>query len=252
MISQVHRSAAAGSRILGRLHPRICLKNLNVCSWLRDGGLIGDCLAAVGTFSRSRKAISPWPGRRADWHLWIMDASGDALFPRRYLEEFEKRIAELHGCVERARERVAEAVRQDVGLLLDAADAHEQAAMAYELAGGNGHARDFQARAIRHRQVAAARRATAASLASGVPDRCDSDDPRPQALIPDGDPPGVPGDPDVGMGHLGVSCGNCREQQRDTRSHELPHDITYRVVGPWQAVLLLAIFAQHRWIMAPE
>jgi len=184
--------------------------------------------------------------------MWIMDASGDALFPRRYLDEFEKRISELHGCVERARERAAEAVRQEVGLLLDAADAHEQAAMAYELAGGNGHARDFQARAIRHRQAAAARRATAASLASGVPDRRDSDDPRPQALIPDGDPPGLPGDPDVGMGHLGVSCGNCHEQQRDTRFYELPHDSTYRVVGPWQAVLLLAIFAQHRRIMAPE
>ena len=32
MISQVHRSAAAGSRILGAAQPRTCLKNLNVCS----------------------------------------------------------------------------------------------------------------------------------------------------------------------------------------------------------------------------
>ena len=66
-----------------------------------------------------------------------MDASGDALFPRRYLEEFEKRVSELHGCVERARERAAEARRQDVRLLLDSAGAHEQAATAYQLAGGN-------------------------------------------------------------------------------------------------------------------
>ena len=32
MISQVHRSAAPGSRILGAVQPRTCLKNLNVCS----------------------------------------------------------------------------------------------------------------------------------------------------------------------------------------------------------------------------
>ena len=32
MMSQVHRSAAAGSRSLGRVQPRACLKNLNVCS----------------------------------------------------------------------------------------------------------------------------------------------------------------------------------------------------------------------------
>ena len=29
---QVHRSAAAGSRSLGRVQPRTCLKNLNMCS----------------------------------------------------------------------------------------------------------------------------------------------------------------------------------------------------------------------------
>jgi hypothetical protein len=170
-----------------------------------------------------------------------MDASGDALFPRRYLEEFEKRVSELHGCVERARERAAEARRQDVRLLLDAAGAHEQAATAYELAGGNGHARDFQARAMRHRRVAAARRAAAASLASGVPMRRDSDDPRPQAAIPDGNPPGLPDEPGADADHLGVSCGNCHQQQRDTKFYELPRDITYRAVGPWQAVLLLAV-----------
>jgi hypothetical protein len=101
----------------------------------------------------------------------IMDASGDALFPRRYLDEFENRISELHGCVERAREHAAEVLDQAVELLLDAADAHEQAAMAYDLAGSNGQAGEFQARAMRHRQAAAARRATAASLAPGVPDR---------------------------------------------------------------------------------
>ena len=177
--------------------------------------------------------------------MWIMDASGDALFPRRYLEEFEKRVSELHGCVERARERAAEAMRQDVALLLDAADAHEQAAMAYELAGGNGHARDFQARAVRHRQAAAARRATAASLASRVPNRHDSDDPRLQAVIPDGDRPGLPGEPDMGMRHPGVSCGTCHEQQRDTRFFELPYDVTHRAVGPWQAVLLLVVLLRR-------
>ena len=31
-MSQVHRSAAAGSRSLGRVQPSTCLKNLNVCS----------------------------------------------------------------------------------------------------------------------------------------------------------------------------------------------------------------------------
>ncbi len=133
--------------------------------------------ATAGTFSLADRAISPWPGRRADWHMWIMDARGDALFPRRYLDEYEKRVSELHRCVERARERSAEAVRQAVGLLLDAADAHEQAAMAYELAGGNGHAQAFEARAMRHRQAAAARRAAAAALASAVPKGRVSDDP---------------------------------------------------------------------------
>ena len=112
--------------------------------------------------------------------------------------------------------------------------------MAYERAGGNGHARAFQARAMRHRQAAAARRAAAAALASGVPKGRVSDDPRPHAAIPDGDSPGLPGEPGAGTDHLGVSCGNGHEQQRDTRSCELPRDITYRAVGPAQAVLLLA------------
>ncbi len=196
---------------------------------------------AAGTFSPPDRAISLWPGRRADWHMWIMDVSGDALFPRRYLDEYEKRVFELHRCVERAREHHADAMRQAAGFLLDAADAHEQAAMAYELAGGNGHARAFQARAMRHRQAAAARRAAAAALASGAPKGRVSDDPRPHAAIPDGDPPGLPGEPDAGTDHLGVSCGNGHEQQRDTRFYELPRDITYRAVGPAQAVLLLAV-----------
>ena len=43
--------------------------------------------------------------------MWMMDASGDVLFPRRYLDEYEKRVSELHRCVERARERAAEARR---------------------------------------------------------------------------------------------------------------------------------------------
>jgi hypothetical protein len=175
----------------------------------------------------------------------MMDANGDVLFPRRYLDEYEKRVSELYRCVKRARERVAEAMRHDVGLLLDAADAHEQAAMAYELAGDNGHARDFQARAVRHWQAAAARRATAASLASGVPNRHDSDAPPPQAVIPDGDRPGLPSEPDMGMGHPGVSCGTCHEQQRNTRFFELPYDVTHRAVGPWQAVLLLAVLLRR-------
>ena len=173
--------------------------------------------------------------------MWIVDVSGDALFPRPYLDEYEKRVFELHRCLERAREHNADAMRQAAGFLLDAADAHEQAAMAYELAGGNGHARAFQARAMRHRQAAAARRAAAAALASGVPKGRVSDDPRPHAAIPDGDPPGLPGEPDAGTDHLGVSCGNGHEQQRDTRFYELPRDITYRAVGPVQAVLLLAV-----------
>ena len=65
-------------------------------------------------------------------------------------------------------------------------------------------------------------------------------DPRPHAAIPDGDPPGLPGEPDAGTDHLGVSRGNGHEQ-RDTRFCELPRDITYRAAGPAQAVLLLAV-----------
>jgi hypothetical protein len=133
--------------------------------------------------------------------MWIMDASGDALFPRRYLDEFEKRISELHRCAELAREYAAEAVHHAAGLLRDAADAHEQAATAYELAGRNVDAGDFQARAMRHRQAAAARRATAASMASRIPDRPDSDDLPLQAAIPDGDPLGLPGELYVGNDH---------------------------------------------------
>ena len=95
-----------------------------------------------------------------------MDAGGDALFPRRYLDEFEKRISELHSCAELARGYAAQTMCQAVALLLDAADAHEQAAEAYELAGSNGHAADFQAGAMRHRHAAAARRAAAAAVAS--------------------------------------------------------------------------------------
>ena len=173
--------------------------------------------------------------------MWIMDVSGDALLPRRYLDEYEKRVFELHRCVERAREHNADAMRQAAEFLLDAADAHEQAAMAYELAGGNGHAQAFEARAMRHRQTAAARRAAAAALASAVPKGRVSDDPPAPCRHPDGDPPGLPGEPDAGTDHLGVSCGNGHEQQRDTRFYELPRDITYRAVGPAQAVLLLAV-----------
>ncbi len=173
--------------------------------------------------------------------MWIVDVSGGALFPRRYLDEYEKRVFQLHRCVERAREHNADAIRQAAGFLLDAAAAHEQAAIAYELAGGNGHARAFQARAMRHRQAAAARRAAAAALASGVLKGRVSDDSRPQAAIPDGDPPGLPGEPDAGTDHLGVSCGNGHEQQRDTRFCELPRDVTYRAAGPAQAVLPLAV-----------
>ena len=98
---------------------------------------------------------------------------------------------------------------------------------------------------MRHRQAAAARRATAASLASGVRNRHDSDDPRPQAVIADGDRPGLPGEPDMGTGHPGVSCGTCHEQQRDTRFFELPYDVAHRAVGPWQAVLLLAVLLRR-------
>ncbi len=65
--------------------------------------------------------------------------------------------------------------------------------------------------------------------------------PRPHAAIPDGDPPGLPGEPDAGTDQLGVSYGNSHEQQRDTRSCELPRDITYRAVGPAQAVLPLPV-----------
>lgn len=146
-----------------------------------------------------------------------MDGSGDALFPRRYLDKFEKRISELHRCVELARAHAAQTIDQTVMLYLDAADAHEQAAAAYQLAGSNGHARDFQARAMRHRQAAAARRAAAAALESRVPERHDSDDLGPQAAISDDEPLDLPGPLRAGEDHLWVSCGKCRQQQRDAK-----------------------------------
>ena len=162
----------------------------------------------------------------------MMDASGDVLFPRRYMDEFEKRVSELHRCVERARERAAEARRHDVGLLLDAADAHEQAAMAYELAGGTGTpgtSRPGPCGTGRPPPPGEPRQRHW-HLACGT--RHDSDDPRPQTVIPDGDRPGLPGEPDMGMGHPGVSCGTCHEQQRDTRFFELPYGVAHRAAGP--------------------
>jgi hypothetical protein len=129
-----------------------------------------------------------------------MNASGDALFPRRYLDQFEKQISELHRCVGLARVHAAQTMHQTVTLYLDAADAHEQAAAAYQLAGSNGHTTDFQARAIdfqaramRHRQAAAASRAAAAALASRLLERRDSDHLGPQAAISDGEPLSLPG-----------------------------------------------------------
>ena len=171
-----------------------------------------------------------------------MDARGDALFPRRYLDQFEKRISELYSCAELARGYAAQTMRQAVALLLDAADAHEQAAAAYELAGSNGHAADFQARAMRHRHAAAARRAAAAAVASRVPDRHDIDSAGSQAAICDGEPLGPPGPLQAGQGYLWVSRGKYPSpQRRDTRFYELPPDDTkHQAIGPWQAVLLPA------------
>jgi len=122
-----------------------------------------------------------------------MDVSAGGLFSWRYLDEFDKQISELHRCVGLARQQSADAIEYAVELLLDAADAHEQAAAPYELTGSTGPAACLQARAIRHRQAAAARRATAASLASRVPDQWDSDDLRLQALLPDRGPLDLPG-----------------------------------------------------------
>lgn len=169
-----------------------------------------------------------------------MDAGGEALFPRRYLDEFEKRISELHSCAELARGYAAQTMHQAVALLLDAADAHEQAAAAYELAGSNGHAADVQARAMRHRHAAAARRAAAAALASHVPEGRDSNGAGSQAAICDGEPLGLPGPLQAGQGYLWVSRGKY-PQRGDTRFYELPPDDTkHQAVGPWQAVLLPA------------
>jgi len=183
-----------------------------------------------------------------------MDASGDALFPQRYLDEFEKRISELHRCAELARGRAVQTMHQTVALLLDAADAHEQAAEAYELAGVNGHATDFQARAMRHRHAAAARRAAAAAMASRIPDRRDGDGVGSQAVIADGEPLGLPGPIQAGQGYLWVSCGKC-PQRRDRRFYELPQDDTgLRAIGPWQAVLLLAALLRPPpwfWVAEP-
>ncbi|HYB14042.1 MAG TPA: hypothetical protein VEF71_01010 [Streptosporangiaceae bacterium] len=86
-----------------------------------------------------------------------MDVSAGGLFSWRYLDEFDKQISELHRCVGLARQQSADAIDHAVELLLDAADAHEQAAAAYELTGSTGPAAGRQARAIRHRQAAARR-----------------------------------------------------------------------------------------------
>jgi hypothetical protein len=145
----------------------------------------------------ARWGNQPLPRPPGDWHLLIMQARGDALFPRRYLDEFEKRISELHRCAERARDKAAEAMCQAIDLLLDAADAHEQAAMAYELTGSNGHAGDFQARAARHRQDAAARRAAAAALTARIRDRRDRDDLGLQVADTDSDPLGLLAEPEL-------------------------------------------------------
>lgn len=169
-----------------------------------------------------------------------MDASGDALFPRRYLDEHDKRITELHRCVELARVHAAQTILQTVALFLDAADAHEQAAAAYELAGSNGRARDFQARARRHRRAAADRRAAAAALTSRVPETHDSDDAEPRAAISDGKPLDLLRPLQVGEDYLRVTCGKCPLWQGDTRIYELPPDGELRAVGPWQPVLPLA------------
>ena len=170
-----------------------------------------------------------------------MDAIGDALFPRRYLDEHEKRISELHKCVELARAHATQTMHQTVALFLDAADAHEQAAAAYELAGSNGRTRDFQARAMTHRHAAADRRAAAAALASRLPERHHSDDLGPQAAMSGGELLDLLGPLQAGEGHPWVSCGKCHQRQRDTTFCELPPDDSeFRAIGPWQPVLLLA------------
>jgi DUF971 family protein len=123
-----------------------------------------------------------------------MDVGASGLFSWHYLDELDKQLTELHRCSERARQQSADAIDHAVRLLLDAADAHKQAAAAYELAGSTEPSADLQAQASRHRQAAAARRAAAASLASRVPGGCDSDDLRLQALLPDRGPLDMPGE----------------------------------------------------------
>jgi len=166
-----------------------------------------------------------------------MDGSGDALFPRRYLDEFERRVSELHRCAGLARAHAARARRQAVALYLDAADAHEQAAAACQLAGGNGHGRDLRARASWHRQVAAARRA-AAALLSGQPAPPGRDDLGPRAAGSDGEPLTLPGPRRAGADYPGESCRDCRQRHPDTQSFQLPplDDTQPRAIGPWQAV----------------
>jgi hypothetical protein len=105
----------------------------------------------------------------------MVDSAGGPSYWRP-LDQFDEQLSELCRVAELARQQTAAAIYQTTELLLDAADAHEQAAIAYELAGGHEHTRDHQARAMRHRQAAALRRATAASLASRAPKTRDSDD----------------------------------------------------------------------------
>jgi len=99
----------------------------------------------------------------------------------RPLDQLDEQLSELCRLADLARQQTAAAIYQTTELLLDAADAHEQAAIAYELTVGNGHSRDHQARAMRHRQAAALRRAAAASVASRAPKTRDSKD-RPALL----------------------------------------------------------------------
>ena len=75
--------------------------------------------------------------------------------------------------------------------------------------------------------------------------RHDSDDPRPQAVIPDGDRPGLPGEPDMGRGIRACRAGPVTNSSGIRGSSSCRTSVAHRAVGPWQAVLLLAVLLRR-------
>jgi hypothetical protein len=169
----------------------------------------------------------------------MVDSAGGPSYWRP-LDRLDEQLSELCRIAELARQA---AIYQTTELLLDAADAHEQAAIAYERAGGNEHATDHQVRAMRHRQAGALRRATAASLASRAPKTRDSED-LPALLL-------------EGMAHtahaLQATALNAAEWlERQADRARLPTRLDYRAeIKRWRALADQAEQMARRWEQPP-